>query len=250
MRLNISKDETFVAPSGQTYRYEDLFLIREMAKNRSIAWSQDEVTFNSGFKSHVYVRMRNDLTHNAALLHRVGVQLKNFVLGLKNTHGPNKCLIGIPAAGTPLAQAAAREAYDPYHDLEARICSRQLRSMLKKGHGKGEDNMWAGPPELERYSPITIENVISTAKAYFDHLEHLNEDGYPTKEMHHVAFADWELGGMEALTDAGYQGFARYRVRDMIAALVYLEDWPREHYEEVNRRINVWRIEHNLKQAA
>jgi orotate phosphoribosyltransferase len=249
VRLNIHPSENFDAPSGQRYTYQDLLLIRGLARNNSIVWSNEEVTFNSGFKSHVYVRMRNDLTHNILLLREVGLQIRNFVIGLKHTHGPKKCLIGIPAAGAPLAQSAARESFDPHHDLESRMCCRQLRTKRKEGHGKGEDNMWAGPPELEHYSPITVENVVSTAKAYFEHLQHLEEDGYPTKEMHHVAFADWELGGVEALADAGYNGYALYRVRDMIAALVHLGDWPHEYYVEMNRRVELWRGE-KFKPAA
>ena len=244
MRHHIHPHTTFDAPSGQRLDDRDLMLIRSLAENGSIAWSDKEVTFNSGFKSHVYVRMRTDLTHNIPLLSDVGERIKNFVLKLRPTHGPKHCFIGVPTAGTPLALAAAMVS-------GGQICFRQMRSELKEGHGKSEDSMWVGPPELEGFSPTTVENVVSTAKAYFKHLGRLEEDGYPTKEMRHIAFADWELGGVEALHDAGYKnGFVIYRVRDMIAALVYLNDWPGEQYDETNRRVNAWRKEKKLKRAA
>lgn len=246
--LNIPKDIRFDTPSGRRYDYDDLFLIRELAKNDSFAWSNEEVRFNSGFKCNVYLRMRNDLTENIPLLCQVGARIKSFVLRLKRTHGPQFCLIGIPTAGTPIAQAAARESYDPYHMLESRICFRQLRTELKANHGK--DNLWAGRPELERHSYVTIENVISTAKAYLKHLKHLEEDGYPTTQMQHVAFADWGLGGAETLAKEGYTGFAMYRALDMIAALVFIGDWPEEYYNETERRINQWRKDTGLHSAA
>ncbi len=245
--LNIPRHEKFRAPSGQILDYYDLFLIQEMEANRTIEWSDKEVTFNSGFQCNVYLRMRSDLTHNVPLLLRAGHQIKKTILGLRPTHGPKFCLIGIPTAGTPLAQAAAMASFDPQRQLTSTICFRQLRSELKKGHGKTADTMWAGPPELEHYSPATVENVVSTAKAYFDHLKHLEEDGYPTKEMWHIAFADWELGGTEALSDAGYtNGLVLYRMRDMIAALVHLGVWPAEYYQETNRRVNAWRVAKGL----
>lgn len=236
---------SYTAPSGRTLTRNDLFLIRAMERNKTIEWSDEEVTFNSGFKSHVYLRARNDLSHNLYLLNSIAARIKEVVFSLEHTHGPQWCLIGIPTAGTQLAQATASLTYDISYGRSA-ICFSTMRSVLKT-HGK--DSMWVGPPQLERHTPVTVENVVSTAKAYLEHLDHLEQDGYPTRVMHHIAFADWELGGADTLRGAAYKLHTMYLVRDMLAALVQMDIWPRERYQEMDRRVNRWRAD-NVRSAA
>lgn len=243
MQLKI--ESPFTGPSGRVLSPAQLKLLQKLEHNQTIAWSDSEVKFNSGFLSHVYFRARNDLSHNIPLLMEVAAHAKTFVTGLDNTHGAQKCLIGIPTAGTQFAQAIADLSYfenskDGFLSGCANmgICFSTMRSVLKD-HGK--DNMWVGPPQLEKYSYITFENVVSTAKAMLESFKRLEADGYPAHDMHHVVLADWGLGGMEALTEAGYSKIhALFTMQDVMAAYVHIGLWPKERYEEMLRRINEW----------
>jgi hypothetical protein len=70
----------------------------------------------------------------------------------------------------------------------------------------------------------------------------LETEGYPVKEMHHIVFADWELGGMEALAAAGYHNVhVLYIVRDIVAAFVHTGRWPHKHLADVERRFAAFR---------
>ena len=228
--------KSYKAPSGKIITWSELVLLMELEENKTIEWTDSEVTFNSGFKSHVYFRGRNDLTDNPRLLQLVGEVLAERVEQLPCTHGRRKCMIGIPTAGTPLAQVISDLSANSRSSL---IGFRLMRSILKE-HGK--DNMWVGKPELDKHTYITIENVVSTAKAMFQNFERLEQDGYPTHEMFHVIFASWNLGGFDKLKAQGYEKIVvLYQMLDIIAAYVHLERWPQERYDKMARRINAWR---------
>ena len=234
-------DGPFSAPSGRVIREDELDLLVALERNRTIEWTDDEVTFNSGFKSHVYFRGRNDLTDNIALFHRVGRLLTNSATYLRFTHGPRKNLIGIPAAGTPLAQVVADLSAANPIDYE-QFGFRQMRSVLKT-HGK--DNMWVGKPDLTEHSYITVENILSTAKAMLENFERLEADGYPTRDMFHLVFASWHLGGEENLKEKGYDKVVvLFSMLDIIAAYVHIGLWPKYRETEMSLRINAWRNEH------
>jgi len=230
----------FVGPSGRTLGYADLGLIAELESIGTIGWSEEEIVFHKGFRSHVYVQMRNELSRHPATLARVASCIKEKVERLPFTLGPQKCLIGIPTADTQLAQAVAMLSHFE-HTLHVRqsteplICFKSMRSVLK-GHGK--DKQWVGPADINRYSYIGIENVVSTAAGMIEHLNQMWKEGYPIRVMHHVVFADWELGGIKNLDAAMIKHVhTLYVVLDMVAALAYLGIWPKERYEDVAERL-------------
>lgn len=230
----------FVGPSGRTLGYADLKLIAELEYIGTIGWSEEEIPFHKGFLSHVYIQMRNELSRHPATLVRVASLIKEKVEQLPLTLGPQKCLIGIPTAGTQLAQAVAMLSHFD-HLLHVRprteppICFLSMRSILK-GHGK--DKLWIGPADIKRYSYISIENVVSTAAGMLEYLNRMWKEGYPIRVMHHVVFADWELGGVRNLDSEAIKNVhTLYIVRDMVAALVYLGVWPKERYEDVAQRL-------------
>lgn len=226
-------------PSGQILTYPDFVLLAELENIGMIAWSEEEITFHAGFKSHIYVQGRNDLSNNPETLMRLAAQIKENVERLPFTHGPQKCVIGIPTAGTQLAQAVSTLSwYDRrMHvrpDTQPLIAFSSMRSVLK-GHGKNKK--WVGDADLNKHSYITIENVVSTAAGMIENFEKMRGEGYPIERMHHVMFADWELGGTEALA-AGYiyNVHTLYKVRDIVAAYVYLGLWPQERYDDMVTR--------------
>ena len=231
----------FTAPSGRMITWEEMNLLIQLERNRTIEWSEQDIKFNSGFLSRVYFRGRNDLTDHPALLRRVGHLLYEKIARLPTTHGEQKCLIGIPTAGSPLAQVIADLARVLWN-ADDPVCFRLMRSVLKD-HGK--DNMWVGTPDLEKHSYITVENIVSTAKAMLDNFGKLEQDGYPARDMHHMVFASWELGGTEKLPAAGYDKVhILFYMLDVIAAYVQQGLWPQERYDEMERRIKAWRAQH------
>lgn len=235
-------------PSGRTLTYADFALIREIEAIRMVAWSEKDIPFHSGFLSRVYVQGRNDLSNKPSSLRRVCVRIKEAVEALPFTHGPQKCLIGIPTAGTQLAQGVSMlsDFEEVLHMRPSRvppICFSSLRSKLKN-HGK-DGEKWIGDADLSSFSYITLENVVSTAAGMLEHFEHLEGEGYPVKEMHHVVFADWELGGMETLHARGIRHVhTLYVMRDVMAALVHMGVWPQERRDEMERRIRDWHARH------
>ena len=240
---------TFNAPSGRRFYAPDLQLIATLEENSTIGWSETDIPFNSGFLSRVYFNGRNDLSHNPPLLMQVADMLKTRIEAQRLTHGPRWCAIGIPTAGSQLAQAISHLSWEderlrpqiPYK--RPPIVFSTMRSVLKLDHGK--NNMWVGPPQLDKFSPFTVENVVSTAKAMLEKFAQLEQDGYPTREMHHAVFMSWELGGSNRLPARGYERVhILYLMMDAIAALVYMGKWPEQRYVEMNRRIRKWNATH------
>jgi len=231
----------FRAPSGRVLGYADLCLIAGLADAGSIGWSEEEVPYHKGFRSHVYIQMRNELSRHPALLARVAARIKEGVEQTPLTTGPQRCVIGIPTAGTQLAQAVAMLSHFDHvthvrPHSEPPICFQSMRSVLKETHGK--DRHWIGPADIGRYSYVSVENVISTAAGMLEYLDKMWHERYPIRVMHHVVFADWELGGIKNLDDAAIKHVhTLYVVRDMVAALVYLGAWPQERYEDVAQRL-------------
>ncbi|MEK7098777.1 MAG: hypothetical protein AAB908_02645 [Patescibacteria group bacterium] len=229
--------KAFTGPSGRTLTHWDLKLWCELETNGSFGWNPTEIEFNSGFKCHIYLRGRNDLSDNTWLLSKTANSLDGIVDALPYRYGKQQCYIGIPTAGTQLATALAFERRGLIgHETP---CFRSMRTELKK-HGK--DNMWIDPPDLSRHTYISIENVMSTAGSMITAFERMESDGYPTMYMDHVVFADWELGGLTNLHKKGYEKIhVRYVIRDIIAAFVHIGRWPKERWDYIEPKLAVFR---------
>jgi orotate phosphoribosyltransferase len=238
VRLHNLDANPFCGPtSGRKYGFRDAQLWLDLEQNGSFGWSQIEVEFNSGFTCHVYLQGRNDLSDYPPLLRRVALTLCGKTVTLPNTHGPQKCLIGIPTAGTQLAQeicsvTRGRLDIDPY-------CFRTMRSVLK-AHGK--DQQWIGNANLARHSYVTVENVLSTGKAMLTYLERMEPEGYPIRDMDHVVFASWELGGIMNLAKAGITNvYVMYSIPEVIALFVELKHWPAERLDYIGQKLINWK---------
>jgi orotate phosphoribosyltransferase len=226
----------FDAPSGRRLTQADIQLWCDLEDNGSFGWNPQEIRFNSGFMSHIYLRGRNDLSDNPLLLRNVAHTLYDVIDELSLTHGPQTCLIGIPTAGSQLAQAVSHISFMRDHPP---MCFRSMRSVLKT-HGK--DDKWIGDADLTRHSYVTLENVVSTADSMLKAFERIAPEGYPVKEMHHVVFADWELGGLKNLAAADYHHVhVRYVIRDIIAAFVSCGRWPIERWDYIEPKLAEFR---------
>src|SRR3989344_5131486 len=115
-------------PSGRIYDKLDLKIIRLMAKYGFIRWREEPFQLNSGIESHVYISGREDLTDHPDLERLIG---KKIALGVKANSLPKDkqpCLVGVPTAGTTLAQAAAMASYHSRILVSGQtICHRIMR---------------------------------------------------------------------------------------------------------------------------
>ena len=194
-----------------------------------IRWSDEPTVFASGAKSRVVVSGREDLTENPSLLLRVGEEIAGAVMRLQiNTPGPGRqpCLIGIPAAGTPLAAAASLWAirYRPNWNL----CFRQMRQK-HKDHGRPEHRRWVdGKPDQIAHQYFTVDNTITDGGSKLETIERLKEDKYPVGGMAHIILVDRQEGGVERLRKQGIKVVPIFSLSDIICLLEQEEIWPKK----------------------
>src|SRR3989344_7193763 len=95
---------------------ESVFLLRMMFDFGFVKYSPTPITLKSGRESHVYVFGREDITDNPRFLYALGYKVRDAArlifekLTLVND-SRIPCLIGLPTAGTPLAQAASMVSF-------------------------------------------------------------------------------------------------------------------------------------------
>lgn len=121
-------------PSGRMLDEFDLEILRTMNDCGFVRHSPQPFTLKSGIKSNVYVYGREDLTDNPGLEIKIGKKVASEVTRATLRDEKKVCLIGIPTAGTALAQAAAMMSN--WGGLSS-ICHRILREAVKTTHGAG-----------------------------------------------------------------------------------------------------------------
>src|SRR5688572_21480151 len=99
-------------PSGQKLTQHDQELLLSMVSCGLVRYSETPFTLRSKIESHVYVFGREDLTDNPMLERKVGVKIADVVQANSEPDAPMPCLIGLPTAGTVLAQAGAMMSGD------------------------------------------------------------------------------------------------------------------------------------------
>jgi orotate phosphoribosyltransferase len=204
-------------------------LLRELHRIGFIAWSEEGFTLKSKIRSHVYVCGREDLTLNAAVLKRLGLLIYDAANSRRCSDDRRTiCLIGIPTAATPLAQAAAMEARSDTAFL--------LMREAKKLHGMHQ--RWTnGSPHEERFCYMTIENVVTSGRSLLENIGRLEEDGFPVRDMKHLVLVDREQGGLNKIHSLGYDVEALFSLSTIAQAFVYLRLWKQEQADAVNREI-------------
>ncbi|MBI3572044.1 hypothetical protein HY091_00715 [Candidatus Kaiserbacteria bacterium] len=212
----------------------DISLLYRIADSGFIAWKDEPVTFkNPALKSRVYVGGREDLTHNPDLLIDIGGIIVQKVWEVVSVHR-RPCLIGIPSAGRPLAQAAATHP-------DGMFAFEVLREK-KKEHGAHQH--WVdGRPNAENLEHVTLDNTITDGASKLEWFRRLREDGYPVDTMHHLVLVDRQEGGIEMLVAAGYRVQGIWKLREILFAFAEHGIWPRERVVEgldeisANRRV-------------
>ena len=231
----------FKVPSGRIFDHQDLALFELMHQYKFIEWRENPFTLNSGIKSHVYVFGREDLTDNPQFTWEVGKVIANIIKENALPTDKQICLIGIPTAGTAMAQAASMVSFcDGIIVGEKPICYRIMREIQKSGHGdKSHQQNWVnGRPDVAKHTYVTLDNVVTDGASKFQANERLAQSGYPVKEMPSFIFINRQQGGVQKMEEKGFKRIiVAYKLLDITFVLGELRFWPKEAVQQVEEEI-------------
>ena len=207
----------------------DEVTLKLMCECGFVQYRPKPVILTSGKTSRVYVSGRDDLTDNLTLLHRIGREVLRAVLLATKDDLRAPCLIGIPTAGTPLAQAAAMIRFmEPDAALTRKVIFRVMRETLKT---HGAHHSWVnGPPEPEKHVYCVIDNVVTDGSSKIETAQKLEESGYPPRnEIHWFILVDRGQGALENLRAAGIHNVTViFTLKDIIAGFARHGFWTAE----------------------
>lgn len=217
---------TMPVPSGRVFDELDLRLVRELARIEFITWREQPFVLKSGIKSHVYVRGRDDLTRNPDALWLFGRKIASFVSRLGDSDQRIPAFVGLPAAGTALAAAAAL-ADSQLHILSPAAAFFIMREK-NKGHGAEKDRHWiVGHPDPAAYRLFAIDNTATDGKTKEEAAEKFLEDGYDAFDLDYIIGVDRQQGAVINLKNKRFTHIhAVYHLLDLTYALGTLGVWP------------------------
>lgn len=231
-------------PSGRTLSSLDFVMLRLMVEYGFIRWSEEPVRFKSGVESHVYVGGRDDITDHPELGWFLGRKIANCVLEHAHVHQDSRqqCLIGIPVAGTTLAQAAALFDFTRWRNIsldaeeKPRIIHRVMRESQKR---HGVHQTWVdGRPDPDHQTYWFLDNTVTDGGTKLVAREHCFEDGYPVQHMPTLIVVDRQQGGIKNMEQAGFPNIVvAYNLRDLTHAFGQLKLWPQDRVRAVEEEI-------------
>ncbi|TSC56531.1 MAG: hypothetical protein Greene071421_164 [Parcubacteria group bacterium Greene0714_21] len=234
-------------PSGRVFDAYDEQMLRKFVQYGFVRWSEEPITLKSGVQSHVYVFGREDLTDHPDLEWLVGRKIAVLVAenAQERSDLKQQCLIGVPTAGTALAQAGSMVNYIQKRHLGGpsalRVIHRIMREDLKI-HGAHPD--WVNgkaQPELHTY--WTVDNVVTDGGSKLETQNRLQESGYPVEDMPSLVFVDRQQGGIVNMEKAGFRNIVvAYNLLDITFALGKLELWPRDAVQAVGEEIEAHQL--------
>lgn len=224
-------------PSGRIFDEDDLKLVQLMAIYGFIQRKDKPLVLSSGKSSSVYVFGREDLTDHPDFEQLVGLKIARLVKMYALPGDRQPCLIGIPTAGTAMAQAAAMVAFDKGITVNGYfICHRLMREALKTTHGVHPQ--WVNGSPEERHSYWSIDNVMTNGRSKIVADERFKESGYPIETMPSLIFVDRQQGGLRILKEAGFTRIViAYNLLDVTFAFGELGLWPKEKVKLVEEEI-------------
>ncbi|MFH1820314.1 MAG: hypothetical protein ABH805_00080 [Candidatus Nealsonbacteria bacterium] len=208
-----------------------------MAKYKFIDWREAVFTLKSGIPSHVYVFGREDITDHPDLEWLIGRKTALSIQEHSLLGDRQPCLIGIPTAGTAIAQAASMVSYA--EDIRVNgyfICHRVMKEAIKT---YGAHPNWVnGSPQPEIHTYWDLDNVVADGGSKFKVREKLNESGYPIQEMPSLIFVDRQQGGIQYMKQRGFTRIVVvYLLLDLTFAFGELGLWPKEAVKAVEEEI-------------
>lgn len=236
-------------PSGQIYDALDLAILQLIIEYGFVRRAETPFRLRSGIESHVYVFGREDLTDHPDLEWLIGRKIARLVQENSLPGDKQPCLIGIPTAGTPLAQAAAMVSYhenirvNPLlpGSADRVICHRIMREALRE---YGAHPNWVnGPPQPELHTYWTVDNVVTDGGSKFEAAERLGVSGYSAKEMPSLIFVDRQQGGIQKMEQGGFTRIVvAYGLLDLTFAFGELGLWPKDTVQAVEEEIRAHQL--------
>ena len=224
-------------PSGRIFCQDDLELLGMMVKYGFIRRSDKPFKLNSGIFSYIYVFGREDVTDFPNFEWKLGLKIARLVQKNSTPSDKQPCLIGIPTAGTALAQAASTASFISKIIVnETCICHRIMRQKYKK---HGAHPKWVnGNPEPDRHTYWTVDNVVTDAASKFTANDCLRKSGYPVESMPNFILVDRQQGGIKRMEEAGFKRIVvAYYLLDLTFAFGELGLWPKIMVKSVEEEI-------------
>jgi len=229
-------------PSGQIFTQEDVELVRLLHIYKVVDWHEEPVTFQSGICSHLYTSFRDELTDYPSFEWLLGRKIANMVVANTLPEDNQPCLIGIPAGGTALAQAAAMVSV---HEKilaatkkgDIPICHRVMREQTK---AHGVHRSWVnGDPDVTRHTYWFVDNVVTDGKSKLDARDRLHESEYPAYSMPSLIVVDLQRGGVQNMKMRGFPRIVvGYQILDICFVLTKLGLWPAERFVALDYEIS------------
>jgi orotate phosphoribosyltransferase len=212
-----------------------------MCKHKFIEWRESTFKLNSGILSHVYVFGREDTTDNPVLEWMLGRKTAHVIQAASRPDDKQICLIGIPTAGTAIAQATAMVSWKEGILINKQvICHRIMREIQKVGHGDHvhQENWVNGKPNTSKHTYGDVDNVATNADSKFKARKRLEASGYPVEDMFSFIFVDRQQGGVQRMEKAGISRIiVAYKLLDLTYALGEMKLWPKEAVKQVDEEI-------------
>jgi orotate phosphoribosyltransferase len=237
---------TITLPSGKELTWTDRAMFSYMHKFGFIKYSEDPFVLKSGIQSNVYVYGREDVTDNPGFERELGQKISTAVFHVMETAYPDgqtwrACLVGVPTAGTVLAQAASSIFwYSGYPEVEAsmrtRVCHRVMRE-TKKTYGAHQT--WINGRPSPEFTYWLVDNVATDGQSKIEARDKLAEDGYPTQDTYCLILVDRQQGAVQRLQKLGLfkEVIVLYNLLDITFALGEMGLWPKDAVEKVREEI-------------
>jgi len=227
---------SLVAPSGRIFDRLDLQIAAAMVKHGSVRLLDEPEFGVSGASLWSYVELRDDLTDHPDFVWLVGRRIARFFRQLPEREGQfntavlsgdQLCLVGVPTAGAPLAQAASMISQgEGIFFGDQPICHRVMREAEKRG----EIGQWMnGPPRKNHYYCL-FDNAMTTGHSIRAARERL-VIAYPG--MPGVVLVDRQQGGMEKTADV----FSVYNLLDLSYAFWKLDIWTKKQFQKIEKEV-------------
>lgn len=227
-------------PSGRIFTEDDLALVSLMASCKFVDYREEPFMLRSGIESHVYVFGREDLTDNPHLEWQTGRKIAKVILEEHTKLGETDktpCLVGIPVAGTALAQAASMVSFaeEMLAPSGRPICHRIMRETLKE---YGAHRKWVQGDPSPEHVYWSVDNAVTDGRSKFVAAEKFAESGYPSLEMPSLIFVDRQQGGVRRMKERGFQKIVVvFYLLDITFVLRERGVWPRGVIRSVEEEI-------------
>ena len=175
----------------------------------------------------------------------IGHKLAALVRANTKEEDGQPCLIGIPTAGTTLAQAASMASYQrrvksPQNAEEPLISFRVMREALKTAHGT--HSQWVDGDYDVRQTYWLVDNAVTSGQSIIQGRKRLHES-YPAKDTPCLILVDRQQGGVERLQKEGFSRVVvAYKLLELAETFEGLGYWPKGSAKKVEEEIQAHQL--------